>query len=375
METDYTFINQQEELERFLPVLEQGETVCLDTEADNMHHYETRLCLLQIGVEDQVALVDPLGDLDWTPLLGLMEKKRLVMHGSDFDFRLLSQHGGFRPKNLFDTMHAAQLLGLPKIGLGFLAEHYLGIKMTKGHQKSDWSKRPLPPKMLTYAALDAHILHGLKEVMEKEIRDAGREEWLRERCQWQVEQGNIGFAEKDKNAWRILSWRNLSPRGLVNLYYLYQWREKRAKEWDLPPFKVLHNEMLFGLAKAAQDFPHGDWRKAMTPRLFKSRGKDLENVLRQAAAASPKDLPPPPPRKLRPDPLTPEELGRQAEMQKKRDQVAREMGIDPSLVANRQQLTLLARDPSLAEELLLPTPRRLLGLSASSPQEVVNQKE
>ena len=367
VQIDYTWIDREETFTTFLKKLERGQTVCLDTEADNMHHYETRLCLLQVGVGEEgvgekVALIDPFGEFDWTPMLRVMEEKDLVMHGSDFDFRLLSHWGGFRPKALFDTMHAAQLLGHARVGLGALAEHYLGIKMIKGHQKDDWSKRPLPPKMLHYAALDAHILHELKWRMESEIRAKGREQWLQERCQWQVASGNNGFAEKDENSWRILQWRKLSSRGLVNLYHLMQWREKKAQSRDLPLFKILHNQTLFSLADKGDQYPKGPWKEALSPRLRQSRGSELEEVLRRAAAFDASDLPSPPARKRRPEPLTAEENERQTKILEKRDRVAAEMEIDPSLLANRQQVSILARDPAKAEELLLPTPRKLLGL-------------
>lgn len=362
MEVTYTWIDQPEEFRNFLEKVKEAPVISLDTEADNMHHYETRLCLLQVGLGEDVGLIDPMNGLSWTDLLPILEDKELVMHGSDFDFRLLTLWGGFRPRQLFDTMHAAQLLGLPRIGLGSLAEQYLGLEMAKTHQKSDWSKRPLTPMMLHYAALDAHILHEIKAIMAREIEERGLSAWLSERCQWQIEIGNQGFAEKKEGAWRIGAWKKLKERGLVNLYLLHQWREEMARKMDRPPFKVINNEFLFRVAKEGESYPAEDWKSSLTPRLLKARGKELEKILARAESFDPRDLPGAPARQARPEPFTNEELQQQEALQKVRDDEAQKLGIDPSLIANRQQLAELVRRPEDAGRILLPTPRRLLGL-------------
>src|SRR5450830_1175080 len=93
----------------------------------------------------------------------LLARKHLIMHGSDFDLRLLHDLCGFRPKSIFDTMLAAQLLGRQRIGLGSLLEDHFGAAVDKSGQKANWSQRPITPKLLNYAALDVWHLPALRD--------------------------------------------------------------------------------------------------------------------------------------------------------------------------------------------------------------------
>src|SRR5699024_5044860 len=141
----YCLISKQAELDEMLCEVESAAEIALDTEADNMYHYRNRVCLLQIRWGKKIVLVDALAEgLDLGPLFRILAEKPLVMHGSDFDLRLLSELCDFTAHSVFDTGLAAQLLGLDKIGLGSLVEHYFGVVLPKAHQKSDWSQRPLP---------------------------------------------------------------------------------------------------------------------------------------------------------------------------------------------------------------------------------------
>ena len=119
----FQLLDQPGSLAPLLAALERVEEVSLDTEADNMYHYKTRVCLWQFLVDGDVYLVDVLAPgLRLEPLWELLAKKHLIMHGSDFDLRLLHDLCRFQPHSVFDTMLAAQLLGLQRIGLASLLE-------------------------------------------------------------------------------------------------------------------------------------------------------------------------------------------------------------------------------------------------------------
>ena len=124
----YQLLDQPGSLTPLLAALDRVHEVALDTEADNMYHYKTRVCLMQFLVGKEVYLVDVLAPgLKLEPLLSRLAKKHLLMHGSDFDLRLLHDLNGFRPKSIFDTMLAAQLLGRARIGLGSLLEEHFAV--------------------------------------------------------------------------------------------------------------------------------------------------------------------------------------------------------------------------------------------------------
>ena len=169
----YTLIDQPGQLPPLLAALDRVDEVALDTEADNMFHYRTRVCLLQFLVAGEIFLVDVLAPLSLESLWEKLATKHLLMHGSDFDIRLLADLCGFRPKSIFDTMLAAQLLNRPRIGLAALLEQHFGVVLDKGGQKANWSKRPLVKKLLDYAALDVWHLPALRDILTREGPNGG----------------------------------------------------------------------------------------------------------------------------------------------------------------------------------------------------------
>lgn len=355
----YRLIATQPEIDSLLRDLEPVAEIALDTEADNMYHYHNRVCLLQIRWGKEIVLVDALADVDLAPLFRLLEEKLLVMHGSDFDLRLLAGLCEFSPRNLFDTMLAAQLLGLEKIGLSSLVEHYFGVSLPKTHQKSDWSQRPLPDKMLEYAEQDVFYLFELRDVMRARLEELGRLDWMRQRCEWQVTSGATGFAGRDENAWRISGARTLRGKGLTVLYELWHWRDAEAEKADRPPFKIINDNFLFALARAVEE-ERPEPESEMPPSLRRRYGKVVRQVIQRGRQRDPATLPPPPTARERPEPFSPEELKRQEAIKAVRDQAAQELQIESSLIANRSQMALLAREPYRLDEILLPWQADLL---------------
>ena len=142
----YQLVDQPGQLAALLAAMEPVEEVALDTEADNMYHYRVRVCLLQFLVGGRSSSSTSLAPIDLKPLWPVLARKHLVMHGSDFDLRLLHDLCGFRAHSLFDTMLAAQLLGRQRIGLASLLEDHFGVQLDKDGQKANWSKRPADPQ-------------------------------------------------------------------------------------------------------------------------------------------------------------------------------------------------------------------------------------
>src|SRR5690606_15750924 len=132
----YELLDQPGQLEPLIAAIKRVDEVFIDTEADNMYRYRTRLCLLQFLVVGKVYLVDALAPLDFAPLWKLLETKHLVMHGSDYDLRLLYDLCQFRAKSLFDTMLAAQLLNRQRVGLAALLKDYFDVTLSKDSQKA-----------------------------------------------------------------------------------------------------------------------------------------------------------------------------------------------------------------------------------------------
>src|SRR6185369_12414340 len=109
-------VDTEEKLQDFLPTLRAAKWVALDTEADSLHAYPEKVCLIQVSTVSGDRLVDPLAGLDLAPILEALSGHELIMHGADYDLRLLRRHHRFVPKAVFDTMLAARLLGVQKFG-------------------------------------------------------------------------------------------------------------------------------------------------------------------------------------------------------------------------------------------------------------------
>ena len=161
--------------------------VALDTEADSLHSYREKLCLLQISVPARSAtalqagpaainarghndfIVDPLAGIDLEPLREALQAKEIVLHGADYDLRMLRRGLNFVACKIFDTTIAARLLGIREFSLVALVKRYFGLELPKGSQKANWAKRPLPARMAEYALNDVHHLLPLAEKLEADL--------------------------------------------------------------------------------------------------------------------------------------------------------------------------------------------------------------
>jgi ribonuclease D len=359
----YQLLDQPGSLDPLIAALEKVDEVALDTEADNMFHYKTRVCLLQFLVEGEVFLVDVLAPgLKLEPLWKVLAKRHLIMHGSDFDLRLLHDLCRFQPHSLFDTMLAAQLLGLQRIGLASLLDQHFAVALDKEGQKANWSKRPITPKLLNYAALDVWHLPALRDILTRELKKLGRMEWLEQQCRAQILAGFEGFAPATENDWRIGRSERLRGPGLSVLHAVWHWREAQAQRLDTPPFKVCGNALLLKIAEAAET---GQTEEAILNSIH--LGKRHERIFPSLAAAvraglarDPKTLPRRPGRGPNHVSLTQAEIELQDRIRADRDRIAQKLEIEPTLIANRSQLAQIARQPGKLDDVLLPWQADLL---------------
>ncbi|MGA7992433.1 MAG: hypothetical protein WCC53_13425 [Thermoanaerobaculia bacterium] len=317
--------------------------VALDTEADSFHHYFEKVCLVQVGLGGHAFLTDPLAGLDLAPLLARLAARPLLMHGADYDLRLLFRGYGFRAASLFDTMIAAQLVGEKEIGLAALLVARVGVTLDKAHQRADWSERPLSPSMSAYAAADVVHLPLLVESLTKDLEAKGRLAWHAEECARLA--ATVFPAERaldPENDWRIKGSNVLSDQERAFLRAFWEAREGRARALDRPPFRVLTNERLLAAAPLAA---RGERDLA---KLFPSSrphpdsfARALRSALETAAAHAPADWPRP--RRGAPSDVDPA-IEREVEALKKtRDARAQALGLDPGFLGSRASLTAVAR--------------------------------
>lgn len=345
-DVSFDYIDTQSDLDALIDALGAQTEIALDSEADNLHHYNTQLCLLQLRFDERIYLVDMLAEIDYAGFWKALERLHLIMHGSDFDLRLFEEFAQFEASSIFDSMLASQLLGIKRIGLAALLEEFFQVKLPKDSQKSDWSQRPLTEKMLKYAANDVLYLHRLRDLLMERIVELSREDWLVQRCEGQIETAKTGFPGGNENAWRIARSDKLDGRGQAALYELWHWREELAERLDRPPFKVLGNDYMMKLAEAVSD---GNWQfvfESLPMGIQRRKRQGIVDAIQRGAARDIQSLPARPRRGDSRKPLNQVELERQESIKEFRNKVAEKLGIDPTLIATRSVVSQLARDVS-----------------------------
>jgi len=333
-------INTDVKLAALLPSIQSASWLALDTEADSLHAYPEKVCLIQISTAAGDELIDPLAGLNLDPLLDALNAHELIMHGADYDLRLLRKHHEFVPSAIFDTMLAARLLGERQFGLSSLAEKFLGVKLDKGSQKANWAQRPLTERMEQYARADTHYLKPLADKLKLELQRKGRLAWHQESCARLIAESSKPPVANADSVWRIKGSHALNRRALAVLRGLWEWRESEAIAANRPPFFILNHEKLTSIAVNAA--AHKPVDHLLPPRLSPRRRAGLSQAIK-IALALPADRHPEMLRHkfYRP---TDAEMERYHDLEQRRDHRARELGIDPTLIASRATLSELAAD-------------------------------
>lgn len=336
-----------------LPQMAGIDRIAVDTEADSLHCYFEKLCLIQLSFDGRDYLVDPLAGFDLSPLAAALADKEIVLQGADFDLRLLKRSMDFTAARVFDTVIAARLLGIREFSLAALVERYFGVTLKKGSQKANWAQRPLPREMAEYAVNDTHYLLPLANQLEEELHAKGRYEWFQQSCQRALEQSSVQRVRDEEEAWRISGAGTLPPRAGAILRALWQWREREAQAADRPPFHILQNHLLL---QAAQDFHSGRTPefKHMSPRRRRGFLEAAQNAMDLPESEWPKRL-----RRVGVRPT--QESERAAEdLRRRRDVAAEQLGLDPSFIAPRATMESIAMDETRSTVLLVPWQRDLL---------------
>jgi ribonuclease D len=229
--------------------------LAVDTESNSLFAYQERVCLIQLSTDRRDYLVDPLRlgkrvDLSFLGSICADPSIEKVLHAAEYDVMTLRRDYGFDFANLFDTMIAARILGMERVGLGALMEERFGVKADKRHQRANWGKRPLTPDMIRYAQMDTHYLLPLRDELHEQIGQRGGIEEASELFHEVAQARWSGPPYDPEGFWRINGNNHLSLREMAILEALYHFREQQAQQRDLPVFKIISDEALLALASA-----------------------------------------------------------------------------------------------------------------------------
>ncbi len=343
-------IDTDSALNAWLQRLRTAKWVALDTEADSLHAYPEKLCLLQVSTEGADDLIDPLSDnLELDPVWAELKGRELIFHGADYDLRLLRKDFDYSPCSVFDTMIAARLIGCEKFGLANLVEQFLGVALEKGPQKANWARRPLTERMEEYARNDTKFLKPLSDLLRAELKAKGRLEWHTESCDRLLRDCSQPVEADPETIWRIKGSPKLSRRGLAVLREVWKWRESEARAANRPLFHIMSPKgMLVLCDAAAEESPVQEW---ISPRFSSRRRKALDSAIQRGVELPENQLP----RHIRTKGkrMTAAQKQKVIDLQAIRDRRAAELEIDPTLIASRATLTALATDWDAATQSMM----------------------
>ncbi|MCA9494878.1 MAG: HRDC domain-containing protein [Myxococcales bacterium] len=249
-DTPLVMVETPEALDELVERLRKVRVVAIDTESDSSHAYQEKVCLIQVSDLTTDYIVDPLAIGDISALGEILSDPAIVkvLHGADYDIVCLRRDYDFQIRGLFDTLLAAQLVGLERIGLADLVVRYFGIELDKAFQRHNWALRPLLAEHIEYARGDTHFLLALHEVLIRELRRVGKLRHQREECQV-LERRRWQGRTNDPDAWRdARGAHDLDEDGLRVLRKLWRYRDEQARKMDRPVYKVIPDDVLMELA-------------------------------------------------------------------------------------------------------------------------------
>ena len=351
-----TVIHTAVELNDFAARVHAAPWVAVDTEADSLHAYPEKLCLLQVAIPGEERLVDPLADVHLEPIWEAFDRHEIIFHAADYDLHLLFTGHHYKPTAIFDTMWAARLLGEAKFGLNDVLSKYLDLRLEKGSQKANWGRRPLTEKMVTYALNDVRYLNPLRTLLGARLEELGRTEWHRQICQRIIRDAARPDRDNPDTIWRIRGHDKLDEAGLAVLRELWHWRERDALRTGRPPFFILKHETLCAVADQASRGGHRAVRLPpyLTPRRKQGVLEAVQLGLAVPPAKRPKHI------RVVSRRMTRKELDYAEELRIRRDVRAKDLGIDPTIIAARGTLMALGRGDPQEWQDLLPWQRDLL---------------
>jgi ribonuclease D len=348
------WIKTPEELAALAGALEGAATVAIDTEADSLHHYPGKLCLVQVASDrGQAHLIDPLALPSLLALGPLCADPTTVkvLHAAENDLAYLKRLYGFSFVSLFDTALAARLLGVAALSLDGLLAQFLELTPVKSRQKDDWSRRPLTAEQEAYALNDVLHLGDLRARLIDELVAKGRLEWVEEECA-AVAASSLPEKVIDPDAYlKLKGAKDLDQRGWGVLRELHQMREAMALRLDRPPFMIVGNESLVALAaKRPRTTEDVLAVPGCSQSVVRRAGAAILDAVARGESLAADELPV---RRPAPRPVFSAAVRRRAEaLRVWRAKAAQDIALDPGVLFPQRVIDRLAADP----------PRDLAGL-------------
>lgn len=357
-------ISRTEDLAAVCAKLSAAPFIAVDTEFMREQTFWPRLCLVQIASDDMEVLIDSLApELDLKPLFDLMVDENVlkVFHSARQDIEIVHHLAGVVPRPIFDTQVAAMVCGFGEaVSYSMLVKRLLGRNLDKSSRFTDWSRRPLSERQLTYALGDVTHLRDLYPKLRAQLDRSERAGWLSEEMGALTDPATYDL--HPEHAWRRLKMRIKTPKALAVLMELAEWREREAQTQDVPRSRILKDEALYDIAgqtpRTAEEL--GSLRSLHNGFARSQRGRAVLEAVQRGLDRDPGTIPP----LRRGEPMPPEAQAVVDLLRVLLKATAGRHGVAPKLIATSDELELIARSDDADAAALRGWRRKLFGEDA-----------
>jgi ribonuclease D len=284
------YIDSASKLAKLIEELRPHQQIGLDTEFISEGRYEPHLCLLQISAGDKVWIVDPLAVSNLAELWELLvePEREMVTVAARQEIKFIEKFAGKPPAKMLDLQIAAGL-----VGYGYPLSHtnlvlrILGEKIHGGESFTDWRKRPLTTVQLKYAADDVRYLLAMREKLLVRADKMKRRTWIESECARMVKD-----VLREEERWRVSGSARLSRRQLAALRELWRWRDRSARQMNLPANRVLGDSMLVEIAKRSPNTSEDLFAlRGLDRKLLRDAEREIVGAVTTALELPDEDLP------------------------------------------------------------------------------------
>lgn len=239
-------IDDDSQLKAFVKRCCTSPYMAIDTEFLREKTYYARLCLIQVAIEGEVAIIDPFAIKDITLLNDALTSPGVVkiFHASSQDIEILYHETGVVPRPVFDTQVAAALLGKSQqASYSSLVSSYCSVNLPKKDSFTDWSQRPLKDSQIRYAADDVVYLPQIYYDMVEVLNEKNRLHWLDEAFEEisSPEKYEIKPEERYRKLRRV---NQLNAQQMAAAREFAAWRELKAQKINVPRKWIVSDEQI-----------------------------------------------------------------------------------------------------------------------------------
>lgn len=289
-------ITTVEALKHAVSLAQEAGAVGIDTEFVWDRTFYPTLGLVQIGYPDgHCELIDAPAIEDWSPLKHLIEDSNTIkiLHDAQQDLTIIHRACGGLPKNIFDTQRASGFVGLSAtISLSELLKTLIKVRLAKTETRSDWVARPLTPEQEKYAEDDVRYSTRLMDKILAKADALDRRGWIDDEMRMYERVSNYEERDPDLEMPRVRGSGSMTQQQKNIVRALGAWRERKARQRNIPRSFVLSDEAIVSLMKRP---PKSEKEikpmKGLSERTVERRGKQIWETIQFGLSGGLPELP------------------------------------------------------------------------------------